>query len=264
MLRQSHGPGDDLTVRYLLAFGVADVSLGRLPAIISANFEPEWRAFLAANTELHGTASEKVLRAVLSFVRYSQELKLNAIDRKFSFKDPLTSSGTINVNRIRLALVRETLITIYTALQKYLLKMRLSQYFRVHRAKSSTCRIGTTENNIVTVFVLASRNPRQHLDAILPSLEGKLYDGSVPPQLAPLIRNKKDARPYFDTLLTGASVLGWYSLIRSSAFSVYATRAKSGYLVLKVIVPIGYISRDNGDIPLKERLQIWAKFKLFQ
>lgn len=258
---QRNGYHSALTL-YLRAFGVKDLTLQTLPECISQDFAAEWAAFLRTNLTLKRDPARRALQAVLSFLQYASSLKLDVLDPHFAFRDPLTGESKINPNKIRYAVVKNDLQGIFQAIRSYALKFRLSYYFKVYRTKTSMV-VFRQQAYIVTVWALTCANSRMNLDAVLPILEGQLYDGSLPPQLQKVEKNGKDQRPYFDQLLNGIGTVGWYPISRSSVFQLWTTRARGGYLMIKALVPLAPVSKDNGDIPHRDQLKIWNKFKLF-
>lgn len=263
MLRQAAGSRTDATARYLRAFGVTDVSLQKIPAVFDAKHTPEWKAFLSANTELHGDPGKRALQAILSFIRYCQALKIDPFVKNFNYKDPLTSSSRLNVMTIRKTLMNEELHTAFKAMQNEIYKTALPQFMRVFKTRVNALRTGA-DNKLIAVYVLETSSNRQSLDMVLKSMGGSLYTGDLPPQLAPMFQGKIDKRPPADALLVGLGTAGWYPISRNEAFSLWITRAKKDMLVVKAIVSLSPESKDNGDIPIKDRVASWTKFKLFR
>lgn len=267
LLRQSSaGAGKrDIPALYLTALGVTDLSLSKPPSIIDPQFAGEWTAFLGANRELNGDPARRALRATLSFLRYTDSMKIKAGNPRFTFRDPVTGNTKLVPNKVRLEILRYYADRSFTAIQRTVTSNRLPFYFRVRKGKVSIAKIGT-RSVLVSTYVLDLSSNRLHLDAILSLLKGTLYDNARPPQLAPSVKKvgtkEKDQRPYYDSLLSGAGVIGWFPLERNAEFSLYVTRAKNGILVLKAIVNIEPVSKDNGDLPLTEHVKVWSKFKL--
>jgi hypothetical protein len=265
LLQQAtNGKGQDAVARYLRAFGVSDLSLSRIPAVFKEEFTPEWKAFLKANTQLHGDPQRQALQATLSFIRYCQALKINPFVENFNYRDPVTSGSKVDIKKIRLSLEQNELTSIFKMLKSEINKLRISGSLIVSKTKLTVGKIGK-QDVLIATYVLSPSSKRQPLDMILKDLEGGLYNGTVPAQLQPMLSNDKkiDRRLPANTLLTGNGTAGWYAISRNTEYSVWMIRAKAGQLVMKVLVNLSPVSKDNGDIPFNDRLKMWGKFKPF-
>lgn len=255
--------GADIASLYLRALGITDLSLQKVPEIVSLDFRGEWEAFLKTSTIQDPDPARRALRAALSFLEYCSAIKLDVGDPHFTFRDPITGKSRVEPKRIRVALMRYDQSRLLRSLQHYVVdKFRLKEYFKVYRTKVSATKVGRNDK-IVATYVLKSSNDRRPLDAILPLLSGRLYNGDIPPQLAKMERNGKDVRPYFDTLLTGAGTAGWYMISSNQAYSLMMLRARNGLLVVKVVIHVPTVSVQHGDIPAAVQAKAWAKLKLF-
>jgi len=267
LLRTAIKSGAKTTDKYLQAFGITDVSLSRLPSVFDPSFAPEWKAFLEANSDLHGGPAERALRATLSFVRYCQALKLDPFLPSFQFRDPIDGGNKINPVKIQQEIAKQELGVTFKAIKDFITRLRLMQYMRLYKTKVTTVG-GAKQPRMIAVYALDATNKRMPLDAVLVGLNGLLYDGQIPPQLKPLtttsVKGAKttDKRPPFDTMLTGAGTVGWFPVTRNSTFELYAIRAKNNILVVKVIIPLVPESETDG-VTSKQRVAMWSKLKPF-
>ncbi len=267
LARQAGGVGrKNVPALYLKAFDIRDLSLDTVPGVIDPSFSGEWKAFITSNHQLTGDPAGRALRAVLSFLRYADSLKLQVGNPHFTFRDPISGANSVNPNKIRKTLLTYKLQSSLLMVQSLIRANRIPVYFKVKKTKVTSA-IVRSQPKLIVSYVLGTANPRMQLDGVLSLLEGTLYQNTLPPQLASSkkkVGNKdKDQRPSYDSLLTGAGIIGWYTMERNADFSMYAVRAKDGYLVLKVILNLDPVSPDNGDLPITETVKIWSKFKLF-
>ena len=256
----------DLPALYAKAFGITDLSLATPPLIIDPQFTPEWKAFITSSQIDQSTESAgRALRAVLAFLRYAQSMKLDLGNEHFQYRDPITQQQKIMPANIRKALLKYDQVTLLEQVKRVLESNKMPFYFRVLKSKTTVAMDGG-KPKLISTYVMEPSHSRMSLDATLAMLKGTLYTLSLPPQLIPITRKvgekTKDQRPPANTLLTGAGIMGWYSLWRGNDFSVYIARASGGQIVVKVIIPQRAPNKDLGELALTETVKLWSKFKV--
>lgn len=267
LLRQAKTQGRrNLPALYLKAFGITDLTLANPPLIIDPQFKGEWSAFVSSTVNSQSSESAgRALRTVLAFLRYADSMKLDLGNEHFQFRDPITNTPKISLNNIRKALLKYDLVTRLEQVKRVLESNKIPFYFHGLKSKT-TIAMDAGKPKLIAVYVMESSHNRMSLDAIFGMLKGTLYQYDLPPQLVPITKKMgtkvKDLRPPSNTMMTGAGVMGWYSLWRSPEFSVYAARARAGQLVIKVIMPQLPPNKDLGDLPLTETVKLWSKFKV--
>lgn len=266
LARKSSGPGrKNVPQLYLKAFGVTDLSLNTIPEIFNPDFIGEWRAFIEANRELHADPVNAALTGVLSFLKYATYLKLDVVNERFRFRDPVNGGNKVDGKKIRLVLLNYMLTTKLLMAKRVLESNRIGVYFKPYKNKVAS--VMGRKSSLIATYVLTVTNNRMSFDGVMALLRDTLYPQNIPPQLAPNVKKvggkTQDQRPYYDALMNGVGVIGWYPIARNSEFDLFATRARNGYLVLKFILHVPTPSADNGDLPLSEYIRMWKRFKLF-
>lgn len=270
MLKQAQAKslkGNELILRYLQAFGITNPSLDEMPKAFDIEYLPEWKAFLKEIPKDATSPNQRALTTVLSFIRYCKLLKMDPFDATFSskYKDPITKTAVLNLDKINLNLAQNNLETIANAVNKYLVKQGFSRYFRLER-KQIELTIQNSHTYIVGAYVLQPLDDKASLDSILAKMEGILYTKDLPKALQPrtkLVGKKSvDQLEKASTLLPGISKLGFWLMLNSPIVEVLLTRAKDDKLVLKVLVKLG--SKDNADklVAKAIKLKLWKKFKI--